>query len=242
MSLERPFQHVQSLTVMPYRAYTHLLPPTPYSRHLSKSSQLTCSSISFYWGLSRPLPSLSPHQLFLAEDYRGSFDRIFNDKVLPHEPSFYVHCPSRMDPSCAPAGKECVVVLVPVGHLVDDSEGAGMNVEVSQTGETPRFKRSQDWPALVEHARSYVLETLSKRLPPEAGVGPEKGGFEALIETEEVATPLTWKDELNLHKGSILGLSHGIFQVLCFRPRIRHDTIKSLFFVGASTQCVLPPS
>jgi phytoene desaturase (3,4-didehydrolycopene-forming) len=50
-----------------------------------------------------------------------------------------------------------------------------------------------------------------------------------------VNTPQTWRDNLNLYKGSILGLSHNILQVMCLRPRLTHDTIKSLYFVGAST-------
>lgn len=209
------------------RAYNNLLPPSDYARRLATKGNLTCSSISFYWGLSRPVPSLRAHQLFLASDYAGSFTRIFDEKVLPHEPSFYVHCASKMDPSAAPDGKESVVVLVPVGHLVDDDEAAGIKVEGGAA------VGGQDWPALVAFARSKVLETLTARLPD--GFAGE-GGFGSLIETERVATPKTWKEDLNLFKGSILGLSHDILQVLAFRPRIRHDSISSLFFVGASTQ------
>ena len=54
----------------------------------------TCSAIMFYWGVDRVYPQLGTHNVFLAGDYHASFDRIFNDHLLPDEPSFYVHAPA----------------------------------------------------------------------------------------------------------------------------------------------------
>jgi phytoene desaturase (3,4-didehydrolycopene-forming) len=41
--------------------------------------------------------------------------------------------------------------------------------------------------------------------------------------------------KFNLDRGAILGLSHSFFNVLSFRPSIRHFGIQGLYFVGAST-------
>lgn len=69
-------------------AYENLLPSTKYSRSLLKNPKLTCSSISFYWGLKSKVEKLETHNIFLAEKYKESFDKIFDEYSLPEEPSF----------------------------------------------------------------------------------------------------------------------------------------------------------
>ncbi|KAJ1467626.1 hypothetical protein T484DRAFT_1858187, partial [Baffinella frigidus] len=64
-------------------------------------------------------PALGMHNMFLAHDYKGSFDDIFSRHRLPAEPSFYIHCPVRIDPSAAPPGHDTLMVLVPCGCLSD---------------------------------------------------------------------------------------------------------------------------
>ena len=66
---------------------------------------------------TRYIAELGHHNVFLASDYRASFDRIFDDYTLPDEPSFYVHAPARTDPAAAPHGQDTLMVLLPVGHL-----------------------------------------------------------------------------------------------------------------------------
>jgi len=194
--------------------YSNLLPRTNYCRKLEKS-QLTCSSISFYWAIKRKIPSLVTHQVYLAKEYRESFDAIFDGHSLPHQPSFYVNVPSRIDPSAAPAGKDAMIVLVPIGHLHANN-------------------RSKNWEKIISHAREFVLHTIENNIL-QPGDLKEGERFNDLIEFETMNTPHTWEKELNLFKGSILGLSHNIFQVINFRPRIKHDTIDRMYFVGAST-------
>ena len=191
-------------------AYQNLLPDSTYGKSLDDKN-LTSSSISFYWGLSRKVESLNAHNIFLAEHYKESFDDIFKNLSLPKDPSFYVNVPSRIDATAAPEGKDAMVVLVPVGHI-SDRHGV------------------QDWAELIARARSFVIETLSRQLP---DVG---GDFESLIASEQLTTPRDWRNDFNLFKGSILGLSHDILQVLWFRPGTRHAEYKNLYFVGASTQ------
>lgn len=162
--------------------------------------------------------------------------------------------PTRVDPTAAPEGKETLVVLVPVGHLLeskptlghqsnghafasgqsnghanghanghvngDANGGDAINVEKS-SGKTVS---SQDWPKIIARARADVLRKLTQRFGDKLDL--QGGDFGHLIETEVVNTPMTWRDNLNLYKGSILGLSHNILQVLCLRPRLIHDSIK----------------
>lgn len=195
-------------------AYNNLLPSSSTASNLSKKAA-SCSSISFYWAMDRKVPQLTAHNIFLADDYRESFDDIFKRQLIPREPSFYVNVPSRIDPSAAPEGKDSVVVLVPVGHLLENQAFAGLD-PFSQ----------QDWEAMVNKARGKVMATV------EARTGAK---IRHSIIHEEINTPNTWKEKFNLDKGAILGLSHSFFNVLSFRPRTKHQQYEDLYFVGAST-------
>lgn len=195
-------------------AYNHLLPPSSKATALSKKAS-SCSSISFYWAMDRQIPELHTHNVFLADEYQDSFDDIFKRQLIPKEPSFYVNVPSRVDATAAPTGKDAIVVLVPVGHLLEGGASEGLDPE-----------SRQDWDAMVDKAREAVLTTV------EARTG---ASIRRHIQKEILNTPASWKTEFNLDKGAILGLSHSFFNVLSFRPSTKHASIKSLYFVGAST-------
>ncbi|KAK4555274.1 ATP-binding cassette transporter CGR1 [Recurvomyces mirabilis] len=225
-------------------AYTNLLAPdtgsgtltkaTPYAESLSQR-EASCSSISFYWGLSQQVPALSTHNIFLADQYKESFDSIFKKHLIPDEPSFYVNVPSRVDGSAAPQGKDSIVVLVPVGHLVDgqanqiasqhtngsmQANGSAVkkttNQDIKSLSPSSQFgiqpTEHQDWPAMIALARKTILSSI------EARTGVDLG---PLIVHEETNDPQTWKQKFNLDRGAILGLSHSFFNVLCFRPSTR---------------------
>lgn len=204
-------------------AYSNLFPQkltpslSPYAREL-RSKPASCSSISFYWSLKKKVPELSTHNIFLADKYRESFDDIFKRDRVPEDPSFYVNVPSRIDPSASPEGTDAVVVLVPAGHLAH-SRG-------EDADELPG-KQELDWPDLVAQSRDRIIATIEAR----TGCANLKD----LIIEESVNTPYDWEERFNLDKGAILGLGHGVFNVLAMRPRTRAKDVKNCFFVGAST-------
>ncbi|KAF8325397.1 uncharacterized protein EI90DRAFT_3146669 [Cantharellus anzutake] len=213
------------------------LNPLSSSRRNVLNRTASCSTISFYWSLSRPLPRrpkhapaasnfsspaegknddysyFSAHNIFLADAYKRSFDQIFKEHTLPTDPSFYINVPSMLDDTAAPGGCDTVVVLVPVGHLlqreVDSEEGNRVN-------------------ALVNRARTQVLETIKTRM----GIDLSKDGW---IKHEIVNNPIVWKNKFNLDRGAALGLSLDLFNTLCFRPCTQHSQFKNMYFVGAST-------
>ncbi|KAK5164216.1 ATP-binding cassette transporter CGR1 [Saxophila tyrrhenica] len=208
-------------------AYNELLPASPYAEAL-KERPASCSSISFYWGLSEKVPELEAHNIFLADEYKESFDSIFKKHLIPDEPSFYVNVPSRVDASAAPDGKDTVVVLVPVGHLLDNETkesripNGTANGDLATNGDIKHASPSsqsglsptttQDWPTMIALARRTILSTIKTRTG--ADLTP-------LIKTELTNDPTTWRTRFNLDKGAILGLSHSFFNVLCFRPTTR---------------------
>lgn len=189
---------------LPY-VYRHLLPDQAEADRLERM-HYTCSAFVFFWGVDKTYPQLGTHNVFLAGDYRASFDRIFRDRALPDEPSFYVHAPARTDPAAAPAGGDTLMALVPVGHL---DERAG-----------------QDWGALRAQARAAVLKRLAE-------IGAND--LEAHLKFEECYTPGDWCTHFNLAKGAAFGLSHNFLQVGYLRPHNRHSRYRNLYFVGGST-------
>ncbi|KAI9038983.1 phytoene desaturase family protein [Aspergillus affinis] len=195
-------------------ACNRLLPPSSHARRLQDRSA-SCSSISFYWSFGEEIPELKPHNVFLADKYRESFDTIFDEQGIPEDPSFYVNVPSRVDQSAAPTGKDAVMVLVPVGHL-------------PKTTFTDVEEEKARWESLVARMRDTVIKTIEER------TGTR--GLRSKLLNEQVNTPLTWRDRFNLDRGAILGLSHSFNNVGCFRPHIKHPHIRGLYFAGCSTQ------
>lgn len=189
---------------LPY-VYQKLLPQDRTARSMSRK-RFSCSTISFFWGINKPLPSLPPHTLFLADDYRENFKSIIDDLTLPQNPSLYVHAPARLDPSMAPPGEDTLVGIAPVGHL--DENG------------------TQDWQWIRDRARQAIFDRLA-----ESGI-PD---LEAHIKFEVNYTPLSWRKRYNLVKGSTHGLCHNLTQLGYMRPKNRHARYHNLYFVGAST-------
>jgi phytoene desaturase (3,4-didehydrolycopene-forming) len=167
------------------------------------------------------IPELETHNVFLAAEFQDSFDSIFKSQSIPNEPSFYVNVPSRIDPSAAPEGKDSVVVLVPVGHLLKSS---GQGPLVDKKGLAP--KNEQDWEGMIHKAREAIFATVESRTG---------ANLRECVVKEIVNEPYSWESRFNLDKGAILGLSHSFFNVLSFRPRTKHGSYRNLYFVGAST-------
>jgi phytoene desaturase len=191
---------------LPY-VYANLLPDDGTAARLSRK-KYTSSALMFYWGVQGgKSPELLHHNVFLSDDeYKPSFDKIFKELTLPEKPSFYVNAPARTDPSFAPADGDALMVLVPVGHLDED--------------------KPQDWVALRDRARSFIIDRLES-------IGVKDLGKRILF--EETMGPPEYLKALNLAKGSAFGLSHNFLQVGYLRPHNRHPRYQNLYFAGAST-------
>lgn len=196
---------------LPY-VYSDLLPRDGEFEKLAQK-RFSCSVISFFWGLDKPYPQISPHTLFLADDYRQNFDSIIRDLDLPANPSLYIHAPARLDPAMAPEGQDTLIAIVPVGHMSESAEHA-------------KQPSGQDWATIRDEARQHVFRRLRK-----IGVTD----LEEHIKFEVNYTPLSWRKRYNLMKGSTHGLCHNWNQLGYLRPHNRHSRYHNLYFTGAST-------
>ncbi|MBV9848570.1 MAG: phytoene desaturase [Armatimonadetes bacterium] len=201
-----PADIVVSNADLPY-TYTDLLAerPAKYEEAAWKKQPFTSSAFMLYLGTDRVYPDLRHHNFFLARDYRRNFEEIFDAKVPPRDPSFYVNCPARTDPSVAPPGGDNLFVLVPVPHLTEQQRW--------DAGQVGRF-------------REKVYAALEAR-----GLAD----LRRHVVVEQVVTPHEWRAQYNLKYGAAFGLSHGIFQVGYFRPSNKAPGVENLYFVGAST-------
>ncbi|MBA3075555.1 MAG: phytoene desaturase, partial [Anaerolineae bacterium] len=160
-----------------------------------------------FWGMDKVYSELPGHTLFLGgDDYEKNFDQIINHYGIPENPNLYVHAPSRLDASMAPAENDSLIAIVPVGHIQD-----GVN---------------QNWVETEKLARQSALDHLAK-----LGVTD----IDTHLKFEAVYTPASWKKHYNLTNGSTHGLCHDLMQLAWFRPHNRHAKYRNLFFVGAST-------
>jgi len=190
---------------LPY-VYNKLLPESRKSKQLKKK-KYSCSAIVFHWGIDKVYPELEHHSVFLNDPYKEGLDKIFRDKSLSENPSFYIHAPVRSDKSAAPENHDTLSVIVPVAHLDP--------------------KNNQDWGKLKQRAREGVIRRLE-----EAGLYD----IEEHIKFEICYLPKTWESSCNVTRGSVFGsLSHSIFQMGYFRPHNQHKKYKNLYFAGGST-------
>ena len=81
------------------------------------------------------------HRIFFPQNYRRNVEDLSENLVLPEDPAFYVHNPSRLDKSLAPKGKSAVYILVPVPNV-----DAGIN-----------------WNEIKEDYRNRIYGEIQKR-------------------------------------------------------------------------------
>lgn len=103
---------------------TQILPKKfrSYSEKYWKTRLLAPSSLLFYLGFNRKLPMLKHHVLFFDEPFGPHAESIYETKVWPEKPLFYVNVPSKTDKDVAPDGCENMVVLIPVASGIEDNE------------------------------------------------------------------------------------------------------------------------
>lgn len=110
---------------LPY-AYEKLLDKSVTRLKRADKLRYTSSGYMLYLGMRRRYDEFLHHNVYFGNDYKGSFDDIFERFRVPEDPSFYVNAPAHTDPSLAPPGKDALYVLVPVPH---QHEGLDWKVE-----------------------------------------------------------------------------------------------------------------
>ncbi|WJE17263.1 phytoene desaturase family protein [Halobacillus sp. ACCC02827] len=131
----------------------------PERYRLNRKYTPSSGCLLLYMGLDRNYPNHSIHQFFMTGDFDRHMRQVFQDKMLPDDPSFYTFHPSLVDDSLAPAGKGVLYTLIPVpsGEEVDWSGKDRLIEHVLDQMEERGF------PDLREH-----IEWLHVRTPAQA--------------------------------------------------------------------------
>ena len=166
----------------------------------------SCSVYLIYLGLKQKINGFAHHNLFFSNDLKKNLNQIFKEKVMPEDPSFYVHVPTVTDASLAPEGKEIFYILVPVANLE---------------------KNKEDISEYEERLRRIIFDKISEKLG---------SRIEDLIEVEHRFYPKDFIGRYNIKYGATFGLAHNLMQSAFFRPPNFDSRINNLYYVGASTQ------
>lgn len=185
-----------------------ILPPRSHARFTrTRAERLvqSCSGFMLYLGLDTDYPHAHVHNLHFDHDFHTYMHDVFETGRLPTNPSIYTHFPTRLDPSVAPAGKTAMYVLVPVPNL-----------RVGQV----------DWQRDAKLFRDQIIQRLSDV------------GYTDLndhIVFERMFTPADWSAKFAVADGAAFGVLPTLRQSALWRPSIKSNTLRGLYFVGAST-------
>jgi phytoene desaturase (3,4-didehydrolycopene-forming) len=195
-------------------------PPPPLPEKFDWDDQFSFSSgvISFYWSLDKPLDDLNTHNVFLSTKTRSEAEAAW--QVLRDSPeislsksttehdedspfNFYVHRPSKTDPSAAPPGCDTIMVLVPCRTLLRDDECANL----------PRREAMERYQTqFTETEIARVKKAVLKRLAAVESLQT----LEDHILHEECRTPATWADRYNLGAGTPFALVRPLLLLFYF--------------------------
>jgi phytoene desaturase len=104
---------------------TKLLQPQyqSYSKKYWDTRVMAPSCLLYYVGLNKKLKNILHHNLFFDTDFDQHGKEIYDTKVYPTDPMFYLCAPSITDETVAPEGQENLFFLIPIASgLENDTE------------------------------------------------------------------------------------------------------------------------
>ncbi len=93
-----------------------------YSESYWKSRKMAPSCLMYYLGIDKKIEGLEHHNLFFDTPFDLHAEEIYDRPQWPTQPLFYSTCASKTDSSVAPAGKENLVLLIPIAVDIEDTE------------------------------------------------------------------------------------------------------------------------
>ncbi len=106
-----------------------------------RTREPSSSALVFYWGINDAFDQLDVHNIMFSHDYKREFADLFERRVVPADPTVYIHIMSKHVPTDAPSGKEAWFTMVNAPHVA-----------------------GQDWEAEVERTRRAVVERVERTL------------------------------------------------------------------------------
>ena len=107
------YEHTEKLLDAKYRSYSD----TYWSRRVFAPSALL-----YYLGFDKKFMDLEHHMLFFDAEFDIHAKDIYDKPNWPKSPLFYASIPSISDKSVAPAGQDCMTLLIPLAPGLEDTD------------------------------------------------------------------------------------------------------------------------
>ena len=211
-----------------------------YTDRRTASGRPSCGIVSIHFALNTTLQALSHHTLYLSKHYRSSWATVEQPdsaRFSADSFNFYVHAPSRTDPTVCPIGHDAITVLVPVPPLpvrtdtTATSGGDSMNSDriVPLSEAEIAVIREAVLSRLDEMELKYCTASTSTTSTDDTHTSSSSSGSNIIpykdirkhIVHEHIVTPIQWHDNYSLYRGSAFGLAHQLTQLSVLRPRLR---------------------
>lgn len=185
----------------------HLIPESARGRYSDRKlsrMQFSCSTFMLYLGVNRRYENLPHHQIYLSENIRRRDRPWIDDSALDEENPPFYVC----NPT-----------------LIDPSNAPEGHSTLFVLVPIPNTSHNVDWTTKQQSYRDFII----KRMP--------LLGFEDVekhIVAETCYSALTWRDDYQVHLGAVFNLSHTWSQLGPFRPPIRSDNIRNLYWIGGA--------
>lgn len=171
---------------------------------LEKKYEPACSGLVIELGLDCQYPQLAHHNFFFSADQKEHFYTVFRKRQLPPDPTIYLVCASRTDPTVAPPGCDCLKILPHIPYI-DDARPLARADYLA-------FKER-----VLDKLERMGLKDLRKH-----------------VVYEHCWTPLDIRDKYYSNKGSIYGVVADRWKNLAFKAPKQSTLYPNLFFVGGS--------
>lgn len=188
-------------------AVRHLLPESACDRYTDRKlskMRFSCSTFMLYLGINQRYEDLPHHQLYLSEHIRRRERPWMDDSALDEEDPPFYVC----NPT-----------------IVDPSNAPDGHSTLFVLVPIPNTSYGVDWTAKQQGYRDLIIQRMSLL------------GFEDVekhIVRETCYTASTWQDDYHVHLGAVFNLSHNWSQLGPFRPPIRSDSIRRLYWIGGA--------
>ncbi|WP_342388216.1 phytoene desaturase family protein [Salinicoccus bachuensis] len=101
---------VSNMEVLPF--YRHVLDYPPQNlKKLEDRFEPASSGLVLHIGVDRTYPQLGHHSFFFSKDSKQNYREVFDEKVLPSDPTIYLVNTNKTDSSQAPPGHENLKIL-----------------------------------------------------------------------------------------------------------------------------------
>ena len=101
----------------PPNVYKNLIKPNNYGFLFNKKIERMNYSMGlfvYYFGSKKKYNNIAHHTICFGNSYQDHLKKIFEDKILTDDISYYLHRPTATDPGMAPENHDAFYVLVPV--------------------------------------------------------------------------------------------------------------------------------